>query len=231
MSETVFDTDQPPVEANEPHPVDRQVGRQMRVMRTLAGLSQSELGDQIGVTFQQVQKYERGTNRLSASRLVMMCEALQVSPSRFLRDAGLDFDAPEDAVDQETVAITAALKELKATDPGQFEAVTKIIFGLAPGRGLEKIVEESRQSGAREPVKRSGVDAVQDVKTVEDAETRAARRLLERVDGKTLRAIERDYKKGKEVVETSTRLQMDYARVDAIIKALRVVEVAEHTSI
>jgi hypothetical protein len=54
---------------NGPERVDVHVGVRVRVLRTLKGLTQEKLGEALGLTFQQVQKYERGTNRISASRL------------------------------------------------------------------------------------------------------------------------------------------------------------------
>ena len=61
-----------------PHPVDTAVGSRIRELRVRHGISQEELGRLIGVSFQQVQKYEKGLNRLGASRLVQICEALCV---------------------------------------------------------------------------------------------------------------------------------------------------------
>ena len=52
-----------------PHPVDVHVGSRVRLRRTLLGMSQTDIADALGLTFQQVQKYERGANRISASRL------------------------------------------------------------------------------------------------------------------------------------------------------------------
>jgi transcriptional regulator with XRE-family HTH domain len=65
----------------EPQPVDLHVGGKIRFRRNLVGISQTELGDRIGVTFQQVQKYERGINRIGASRLTKICDVLQVTPA------------------------------------------------------------------------------------------------------------------------------------------------------
>lgn len=66
-----------------PHPVDVYVGRKLRMRRTILGMSQSDLGDSIGISFQQVQKYERGSNRISASKLWDFSRALKVTPSYF----------------------------------------------------------------------------------------------------------------------------------------------------
>ncbi len=63
----------------QPHPIDRLVGMRVRLFRTAQGLSQSRLADDLGITFQQVQKYENGTNRISASRLFEISRLLGVS--------------------------------------------------------------------------------------------------------------------------------------------------------
>jgi transcriptional regulator with XRE-family HTH domain len=62
-----------------PNDVDRQVGSRVRMRRMLIGMSQEKLGDALGLTFQQVQKYEKGTNRISASRLQQIAQVLGVS--------------------------------------------------------------------------------------------------------------------------------------------------------
>ena len=66
-----------------PHPVDIHVGQQMRLRRVLLGLSQQRLADCLGLSFQQVQKYEKGANRLSASRLHDLARLLDVPVSYF----------------------------------------------------------------------------------------------------------------------------------------------------
>src|SRR5271168_542917 len=62
-----------------PNPVDKHVGSRVRMRRMMLGMSQEKLGDALDLTFQQVQKYEKGTNRISASRLQAMCQILRVS--------------------------------------------------------------------------------------------------------------------------------------------------------
>lgn len=69
-----------------PNPVDIHVGGRMRLCRTLLGLSQEKLGEMIGLTFQQVQKYERGANRIGASRLFDLTRVLDVPASYFFDD-------------------------------------------------------------------------------------------------------------------------------------------------
>ena len=68
------------------HPVDLHVGQRLRLRRTLLGMSQSELARAVGLTFQQIQKYERGLNRVGASRLADFADALQVPPAWFFEE-------------------------------------------------------------------------------------------------------------------------------------------------
>lgn len=74
------------LEDGSPHPIDIHVGSRLRLRRSLIRMSQQKLADAVGVTFQQVQKYERGTNRISISRMYEMANALGVPASYFLED-------------------------------------------------------------------------------------------------------------------------------------------------
>jgi transcriptional regulator with XRE-family HTH domain len=65
---------------------DVEIGQKIRALRLERGLSQDELGREVGVTFQQIQKYERGANRVSAGRLQRIADALQVAVTFFYRD-------------------------------------------------------------------------------------------------------------------------------------------------
>ncbi len=69
-----------------PHPIDVHVGGRLRMRRTLLGMSQTTLGEAIGVTFQQMQKYEKGMNRISASRLFDLSRVLDVPVEYFFDD-------------------------------------------------------------------------------------------------------------------------------------------------
>ena len=73
-----------------PHPIDVHVGSRVRLRRTLLGMSQEKLGHAIGLTFQQVQKYERGANRIGASRLFELSRVLDVPVSFFFDDMPAD---------------------------------------------------------------------------------------------------------------------------------------------
>lgn len=70
-----------------PNPIDRHVGSRVRLRRMLAGVSQEKLGEGLGLTFQQVQKYEKGSNRISASRLQQIAKMLDVEVSFFFEGA------------------------------------------------------------------------------------------------------------------------------------------------
>lgn len=110
-------------------PVDVAVGQNVRAARTGAGLTQSELGSAIGVTFQQIQKYERGVNRISASMLVRIAAALGVPVISL-------FPGEED-VDLE---MTPGVRDLAATyaklSPANRAVVVSVAKALAGARTI-----------------------------------------------------------------------------------------------
>jgi transcriptional regulator with XRE-family HTH domain len=75
--------------AAKPNPIDVHVGARLRQRRILLGMSQEKLGDAIGLTFQQVQKYEHGANRIGASRLFDVARVLEVPVSFFFEEIDL----------------------------------------------------------------------------------------------------------------------------------------------
>lgn len=77
-----------------PNPIDVHVGKRIRVRRLLSGMSLDALAEALGITFQQVQKYETGANRVSASRLSAMADALRVPISYFFGDVRSYNDTP-----------------------------------------------------------------------------------------------------------------------------------------
>ncbi|WP_419902099.1 helix-turn-helix domain-containing protein [Kiloniella sp.] len=70
----------------QPNAVDVYIGKQIRTARTFKGMSQGELGRLMGLTFQQIQKYEQGANRVSGARIVDLCRVLDEVPDYFLSD-------------------------------------------------------------------------------------------------------------------------------------------------
>jgi transcriptional regulator with XRE-family HTH domain len=87
-----------------PNPIDLHVGARVRMRRKLLGMSQEKLADALGLTFQQVQKYERGANRVSASKLFEIARFLDVAPAYFFDglavDAGLNGAPGEQSLHQ-----------------------------------------------------------------------------------------------------------------------------------
>lgn len=71
----------------QPNPIDIHVGSRVRMRRMMLGMSQEKLGESLGITFQQIQKYEKGTNRIGASRLQHISTVLSVPVSFFFEDA------------------------------------------------------------------------------------------------------------------------------------------------
>lgn len=72
-----------PIKLSDANQVDRQVGERMRRRRILLGLTQDQVADALGISYQQIQKYETGANRISAGRLAQIAEVLEVLPGWF----------------------------------------------------------------------------------------------------------------------------------------------------
>ena len=87
----------------KPHPVDVHVGGRIRHFRLLRKMTQADLSNQIGVKFQQLQKYETGFNRVSASRLYLIAEALDVEVADL-------FEMAETCIELSTVSLKSAAK-------------------------------------------------------------------------------------------------------------------------
>lgn len=90
----------------KPNPIDIHVGSRVRLRRNMLGMSQEKLGESLGITFQQIQKYEKGTNRVGASRLQAIASILSVPVSFFFEDApGADGDVKGLAEDATTFVV------------------------------------------------------------------------------------------------------------------------------
>ena len=128
-----------------PNPVDKYVGSRVRMRRIMLGMSQEKLGEALGLTFQQVQKYEKGTNRVGASRLQQISEVLQV-PVSFLFDG-----SPSGAIGGGASAESASpayIADFLATSEGL--ALTRA-FTRIPGSKLRRsIVDLVEQIADRE---------------------------------------------------------------------------------
>ena len=86
-----------------PHPVDIHVGKVIRMRRTIRGMSQEELGYSVGITFQQIQKYERGINRVGSSRLYELSRILGIDVSQFFQGLSPDKDCTKDESDDNSL--------------------------------------------------------------------------------------------------------------------------------
>jgi transcriptional regulator with XRE-family HTH domain len=75
----------------KPNPMDIHVGSRVRLRRMVIGMSQEKLGEKMGLTFQQIQKYEKGTNRIGASRLFQLSQIMDVPVQFFFEDAPLAY--------------------------------------------------------------------------------------------------------------------------------------------
>lgn len=115
-----------------PHPVDLVVGTRVRRARLARGMSQGTLAENIGFTFQQVQKYENGSNRISASKLVEIADNLGVPPESFLEGLGQMSPGRRGAkpVSKEADDLMALYAQLP---PSIRDSVLKIVRSLVEG--------------------------------------------------------------------------------------------------
>ncbi len=96
-----------------PHPVDIHVGKRIKEIRTVRGLTQSNVADHLGISFQQLQKYETGANRVSASRMFELSKLLDITPAFFFEGLeGQNYDTMP-PMDMETARIASALSRIK----------------------------------------------------------------------------------------------------------------------
>jgi transcriptional regulator with XRE-family HTH domain len=125
-----------------PNPIDRHVGSRVRMRRMMLGMSQEKLGDALDLTFQQVQKYEKGTNRIGASRLQSIAHILQVPVAFFFEGApsGVTHadalvDAPSPAYVSDFLASSEGLALTKAfmriNDPKIRRRVVDLVEAIA----------------------------------------------------------------------------------------------------
>lgn len=106
-----------------PHPTDIHVGLKLREARAAKAMSQEELGRKLGISFQQVQKYEKGTNRIGCSRLWEICKHLELPVSYF-------FDGLDDEVPSQKALPRMTIQRAQAIEGISNENVKKGILGL-----------------------------------------------------------------------------------------------------
>ena len=133
-----------------PNPVDKYVGSRVRMRRIMLGMSQEKLGEALGLTFQQIQKYEKGTNRVGASRIQQISEILQV-PVSFLFEGG-----PTGTTNTEGFGV--------GTSPSYISDFLATSEGLALTRAFTRIADTK--------LRRSIVDLVEQIASREAAEKR-----------------------------------------------------------
>ena len=133
------------MQKKSPNQVDRHIGSRVRARRTMLGMSQEKLADALGLTFQQVQKYEKGTNRVGASRIQQISEILQV-PVSFLFEGGPSGTTSAEGFTEGTSP--AYVSDFLATSEGL--ALTRAFTRIADAKLRRSIVELVEQIAARE---------------------------------------------------------------------------------
>ncbi len=113
---------------------DKHIGQRLRTRRVVLGLSQTALADGLGITFQQVQKYEKGSNRISAGRLYGCAALLDVSPEYFFEGLeGSDTGTPDETRSNEALKLARAYYGID--DPAQRLLVRKLVQAIAASDG------------------------------------------------------------------------------------------------
>jgi transcriptional regulator with XRE-family HTH domain len=121
----------------KPDLVDIEVGQRIKIQRLAAGLSQSELGENVGITFQQIQKYEKGVNRVGIGRLTQIARVLNVSANSFFEERELIERVVQKGVKSPLMLITHpyAFRLLRAystlTNEGLRRSIIEMVEGIA----------------------------------------------------------------------------------------------------
>jgi transcriptional regulator with XRE-family HTH domain len=130
-----------------PNPIDKHVGSRVRMRRMMLSMSQEKLGDALGLTFQQVQKYEKGTNRIGASRLQQISQILQV-PVSFFFDGAPHVPGSGRAEGMGEAPSPAYVSDFLATSDGL--ALTKAFMRISDAKLRRRIVDLVEQIAASE---------------------------------------------------------------------------------
>ena len=112
-----------------PHPIDIHVGQRLKQQRILQGISQESLAKQLGITFQQIQKYENGTNRISASKLYELSQILK-TPIQFFFENYQKSTQPIEKSSELTTKELHLIKNFRQLNPAQQQALTSLISKL-----------------------------------------------------------------------------------------------------
>src|SRR6266478_4003793 len=123
-----------------PNPIDKHVGSRVRMRRMMLAMSQEKLGDALGLTFQQVQKYEKGTNRIGASRLQQISHILQV-PVAFFFEGAPNLQGQSDGMRE--APSPAYVSDFLATSDGL--ALTKAFMRIKEPKVRRRIVDLVKQ--------------------------------------------------------------------------------------
>jgi transcriptional regulator with XRE-family HTH domain len=126
-----------------PNPIDKHVGSRVRMRRMMLGMSQEKLGDALGLTFQQVQKYEKGTNRIGASRLQQISQILQVPVAFFFEGAPVISGEFAPATGMQEAPSPAYVSDFLATSDGL--SLTKAFMRIKDAKLRRRIVDLVQQ--------------------------------------------------------------------------------------
>jgi transcriptional regulator with XRE-family HTH domain len=133
------------VTAKPPHPIDVRVGKRIRMWRAERKMSRITLGETLGLTFQQIQKYEKGTNRIGASRLQQICTVLEIpvaflfegAPGSSVSESGMPQDIIDFMESPEGVRFVVAFRRI--TDPKVRRGISRLANRIADGHAARGV--------------------------------------------------------------------------------------------
>ncbi len=148
----------PELSPKSPHPIDKHVGSRIRMRRALLGMTQQRLADALDLTFQQVQKYEKGTNRVSASRLQQIATLLGVEVGFFYEGSG-QASGGSSTLDRQSALLTEVSSSsegvrlitsfARISDPAVRRRLADLAEGIAQLSPIEAPAEQPEPQKAR----------------------------------------------------------------------------------
>ena len=112
---------------NEPHPVDIQVGQRIKAARKIQKLTQTDLADGVGVSYQQIQKYENGDNRVSVSMMYMIAKFLNISMAYFYENLDPGGNLAEFTFNDKEISL---IRDIRNLDPEKQQTVRSMVRSI-----------------------------------------------------------------------------------------------------
>jgi transcriptional regulator with XRE-family HTH domain len=127
--------------------IDQQVGERIRKRRTLLGYTQEQLAEALDISYQQIQKYETGANRVSAGRLYQIAQRLETPVSHFFEGLGIDYEVEEQAANTNRATIELVRNFNTISDAGVRLNLAGLVKSLAQAQDTQAMEANGRENG------------------------------------------------------------------------------------